>query len=508
MWWPALAAIGLAGIVGALVAILPIAAFGLVAIVCLAALVAIPGGPRRAFYWTLAVVLVGYAVAGRGFAYVGVSPVFIGEICLALAILAVLLTRPLRRPGYVHLFLGAFVLWGALRTIPYVSAYGIDAARDAVVWIYGLFAVTISLIVRPEDVKRLLAVYGRVLPYFLLWVPVFAITWFAARSAFPVVPGTDVEFPFFKAGDMGVHLAGAGAFLLLGMNVGNAFQSVRGALWLPWLLGVGIVISYSRSAMLAIAMAATTLVFRRSLASWAVPGVLSLMLLGAVGVAGLEVDVGRRTVSVEQVISNVESVLGSGENDELSGTREWREAWWAKIADYTLNGPYFWTGKGYGVSLAEDDGFLGDDPNLRAPHSAHFNILARAGVPGLMLWLGLLGAVIVVLARAAVAAHRAGLRQWVLGLGWITAYWLASVVNMSFDVYIEGPPGGILFWALTGLGVAMASCVHEVVGNADKRPWPQVAAPIVGEALRGASKSVPRGATKIRWNPSSSDDVE
>ena len=37
---------------------------------------------------------------------------------------------------------------------------------------------------------------------------------------------------------------------------------------------------------------------------------------------------------------------------------------------------------------------------------------------------------------------------------WILVFWLAMVVNASFDVYLEGPQGGIWFWMIFGLGLA------------------------------------------------------
>jgi hypothetical protein len=33
-------------------------------------------------------------------------------------------------------------------------------------------------------------------------------------------------------------------------------------------------------------------------------------------------------------------------------------------------------------------------------------------------------------------------------------YWLAFLVNASFDVFLEGPMGGVPFWLLMGLGFA------------------------------------------------------
>jgi hypothetical protein len=39
---------------------------------------------------------------------------------------------------------------------------------------------------------------------------------------------------------------------------------------------------------------------------------------------------------------------------------------------------------------------------------------------------------------------------------WILVYWLATATNASFDVYIEGPQGGIWFWSLMGAGIALS----------------------------------------------------
>lgn len=35
------------------------------------------------------------------------------------------------------------------------------------------------------------------------------------------------------------------------------------------------------------------------------------------------------------------------------------------------------------------------------------------------------------------------------------AYWFAFMVNASFDVFLEGPQGGIWFWCLFGFGIAL-----------------------------------------------------
>ncbi|MCL5742547.1 MAG: hypothetical protein M1541_01275, partial [Acidobacteria bacterium] len=118
--------------------------------------------------------------------------------------------------------------------------------------------------------------------------------------------------------------------------------------------------------------------------------------------------------------------------------------------------PNFWSGKGFGVNLADDDGFqVVADHALRSPHSGHLTVLARAGVPGLALWLLLQGSLCLGLLRSYFRVRREGNREWAAVVAWIVAYWTAFTVNGAFDVYLEGPQGGIWFWVVFGMGIAV-----------------------------------------------------
>jgi hypothetical protein len=81
-------------------------------------------------------------------------------------------------------------------------------------------------------------------------------------------------------------------------------------------------------------------------------------------------------------------------------------------------------------------------------------VLARLGVPGLLLWVTLQMAFAVKLLQAARRAHQAGQIFWMQIDIWLLTYWLAMMLNSSFDVYLEGPQGGIWFWTIIGLGLA------------------------------------------------------
>jgi O-antigen ligase len=162
-----------------------------------------------------------------------------------------------------------------------------------------------------------------------------------------------------------------------------------------------------------------------------------------------------RAISPEQLASNFESLFVEKNEGELEGTRRWRVEWWKQIVDYTVFGEHFWNGKGYGVNLADEDGFqVAEDHSLRAPHNAHLTILARSGVPGFTLWVALQVAFAGSLVRAHLRARRLGHDRWARLDLWLLAYWLAFLINGSFDVFLEGPQGGIWFWSLYGFGLA------------------------------------------------------
>jgi hypothetical protein len=39
---------------------------------------------------------------------------------------------------------------------------------------------------------------------------------------------------------------------------------------------------------------------------------------------------------------------------------------------------------------------------------------------------------------------------------WLLAVWAAIMLNASFDVYLEGPMGGVWFWVIFGIGISAA----------------------------------------------------
>ncbi len=412
------------------------------------------------FLGGLVLILAGYAFFDKGFAYVGAFPVYVGEGVLALGAIAFFGALRRARFGVLHALLLAYMAWGLSRTLPYLGVYGFVAFRDGVLWIYALFAIILSVVVEPRHFRVAIDLYRRLLPLFLLWVPVGALVIAPLQNALPKIPGTNVPIIVWKDGDVAVHLAGIAAFVLLGLYASSSLRRAasESVLWLAWIVDAGLAGSQNRGGLLAMSAVSAVLVFARSSARWMRAALVGALLVVLLLVANPSIQLGgagTRTLSFEQVINNVSSIFNDTGSSSLQDTKAWRLAWWNKIISYTVNGPYFWQGKGFGINLANDDGFqVNADQSLRAPHNDHLNILARTGVPGLVLWVLVQGAFAASMLLGAYRAWTVGAKRWVALIGWLFVYWAASMVNMSFDVYLDGPQGGIWFWAIMGLGMA------------------------------------------------------
>ncbi len=410
--------------------------------------------------------LAGYAMFGRGFAYLGVPPLFIGEAGVVFAVAALFAgfyQAVWRSP--ITWLLVAFALWCAAQTFPYINEYGIAALRDAVIWAYAIFSLAIaSVVLKLNAIDTVVVLYRKAIPAFLVGIVIVLGIQFVFGSSIPQWPwgalggvgGTSgVPIIEVKMGDLAVHLAGIFAFVILSVST----KPLRLPWYVLWAVIAAVPGLLSRGAFVTIGAVISASAFMRPTRRY----FYIMLFIGSAFIAAYmtsaEVDLGARSgrvISVEQLMSNIESIVTSGGREDLSGTKLWRQLWWDKIFDYTFYGKYFWTGKGFGINLADDDGFQVEaDGSLRNPHSVHMAILARAGVPGFVLWLVLQTTFGVTLFLKYLKDRRFNRVRLARTEGWILLYWVAFLINATFDVTIEGPQGGIWFWSVFGLGLAL-----------------------------------------------------
>ena len=420
----------------------------------------------------LAITLLGYALMGKGFAYLGFPPLYVGEITFFIGAVVFLRSGVLvaSLATVPSLMLVALMVWVLARTVPFVSEYGVDSLRDSTVVMYGGFAlIVIGLLL--EDARRIDTVlrYYNILPASLPAIFVgFCLTLYWNEyipSFYGSVPIVDIT-----TSAVGTHLAGTMVFVLIGC------RKVSFRWLLVWLTTLTIVAATNRGATLAVVapvVFAMLMLGRIRLLLSAMLAVVSIfaVLLAVEGILtpGNETERStRRLVSAHQIIKNAESVLGDSGEQNVEGTKRWRLDWWEIIINDTIYGPNFWTGRGFGLNLADADGFQSPPEHAatRSPHNVNMTLLARAGVPGLVLWSLVLISWATMMMRAMLVARSRGQKQWADLFLFVICYATSILINALFDVTLEGPMQGIWFWCLFGFGIgsAMIYRVQATVG--------------------------------------------
>jgi len=362
-------------------------------------------------------------------------------------------------PAVLLVALMALVL---ARTLPFFGLYGFDSLRDSTVVIYGGFAfIVIGLLL--EDARRINLVL-RHYRIMLASFPAIFVVLLLNKYWEQYIPQLFGPVPIVNLGPsvVGTHLVGVMVFALIG------YRKVSVAWVLVWFATLALVSATNRGAMLSVVLPITFAMlmlgrFRLMLTTVGVGLAIFTALLTLESIFGEHNEAKEsweRPVSAHQIVENAMSTIGqSGQQGE--GTKKWRERWWDTIIQDTIHGPNFWTGRGFGLNIAEEDGFAGPDRGAtgqnraltRSPHNVYMPLLARAGIPGLVLWVLVLVSWFGMMMKAILTARARGHKQWADLFLFIGCYAAAIVINATFDVVLEGPVQGIWFWCLFGFGV-------------------------------------------------------
>jgi hypothetical protein len=437
-----------------------------------------PRPKPRTFVWftpALGLLLGGYLFFNKTFAYLHVpgTPVFVGEIVLAIGVVEVLLAPfPWRRLLAASSVLKIIVLFMAVCLVRFLTdfpTYGLDAIRDSSIAYYAAFAflVAAAAVREPAFVPRLLGWYGRVLPAFLLWAPIAVVLSDVTALSKVVVPGTATGINTFKAGDYSVQIAmGVGYLWLGGSRAHGGRRPSRSrviALSLIGLVGLLVCGTQTRGGFLAgIVVLAVVMAYlpsgrRRHLAFSVAGGLvvtIMVVLLLDLRLAGRD-----REFSLHELATNMSSVVQRDKSEELRGTVEWRQELWDRVRTNLVSSGAWVTGLGFGPGLGERFGVSrGDEVQpLRNVHNSHLTIFARAGVLGVGLWALLWLAWCHHLNRW-IRRRPGGVRDPDGAIGaWLLAGGLGFLVNAYFDPSLEGPQACIWVYVLLGVGVALAS---------------------------------------------------
>ncbi len=413
----------------------------------------------RVWFICMCLALMGYAVMGKGFAYIGLPPFFVGEFMMLSGLACLMICGPwwrfLKMPQMIALL--ALFAWGTCRTLPYIKSAGLDAVKDAIIWLYGIFTFAVAgvIVCQPKLLVEMVGWYRKYfVKVFLIATPFLWLTFQRFPDSLPSWPWADVTILFLKAGDLQVHLGGVLAFWASEVAGGTAI------IWfIPMFINAALLGPVNRGGMVAfLSSIGTSLIFRPfNRWAWGFIGI-AFFGLSLLFITGLEIKIPgtERPISFDQLVQNFISVgTSSGETGDLQGTKEWRLTLWNNILNDTLHGQYFWSGLGFGENIVSHYNMQIDpDEAVRDPHNGHISILARAGVPGIVLWAMVHFGWALGMIDGYVRSRHAGRTKWAGLFMWVLVYWLMVVINCSFDPYIEGPMGGVWLWSIYGVGIA------------------------------------------------------
>ncbi len=429
------------------------------------------------FERVLLVLLAGYAIADRGFAWIHVpgTPLFLGEMVLALGVLAAMSIRvPIaaaRRVSPAFKVLLVWMGWGLIFLVLSIPEFGLDAIRDSAIWYYGTVAVLVATMMMsdPSRFGRWSRLYTKVMPIILLWFPIAMALDYQFGHAPPLVPDSAVPFFAHRWFNMAILSAMFLAFIwLVDLPWGQltptkrvVYSSVatlvilttgfqtRGGL-LAAVLGIAVMFLFMRGRRAELILASGTVIL--ALAAIAVIADVSIPISNS------------REISAAQMIDNIGSVIdpSSGESRQ-QGTTQWRlELWTAVLDDVVTEHPV--AGFGPGPNLGERYGVETNEAvPLRNPHNSHLGVLSRMGLVGVALWATLWVSWVFQLLILRGDLLRRG-RSTEAGLAaWLVVAALMMLVNAVFDPTLEGPQVAFWLWAVFGLGVALPVVYSGVV---------------------------------------------
>ncbi len=436
--------------------------------------------------------IAGYLIANRGFASLGFGVVYVGEVCMLMGGLLLLLSRGTLMFDSLKGFLGRTVLvllaMGFLR-LSYDLILGaadpIDCIRDSAVSYYAcFFPLGYAIAVLPASHSFML----RMTRWICLISIIIGSIYIFKPGLFDFLSYKGKPFILFK-GDLLGMCFGIGVVVFGIAAIAESRSMVwRGIFGMFSLLGgVACAIVQSRAAY--VGVGAGFLVVFITVRFWTaifrlVPGMVLFFVVGTVSLISIMMVPSAKTQIEEisdAVIGEIETMISPfddrSRNVAMENSRQnnrFRTAWWGAVIEEVYERNLLF-GVGFGEPLALKRfvatyelpiGIEDDESVVRSPHSIAFTYFGRFGLVG-AIWFILFLAAFLSLTSKSIKRTRAGELK-ISALTWLSASWVILLCAM-FGVVIEGPMGGIPFWIFTGLAYgqlvsSQTSSIKQVSG--------------------------------------------
>jgi hypothetical protein len=401
------------------------------------------------------ILIVGYLSMTRSFAYLGVPPLFIGEIVLgafvllkprvALGTLATSLLRrsPLSALSLAFLVFILYGIWQVGRGVLEGSSllYALKFFVFNYYAIYLFYGIWIGL-QYPGSLRKLVRAIALVSGiYSLIWMLLL-------KDLMIYLPGSHVAL-------FGVPSGGAVAILGL-----LCFERDLRVVWPVLALNIMVTLALQARASwlgVAVGMLVWGLLTGR-LGRILGMGLVALAVIGMIELSGLQLGVGGRAISMAEVLGRVVAPIDLELAKELTpnatkhaSTAEWRELWWERIWISVHSAPMLEAfGHGYGFDLfglAPESVRGGQEEwDVRTPHSVFYYALGYTGWIGVILFAGFQFTIL----RLAWRAYRLS------GQTAAVVFWAMGIAMACFEAGFETPYKAIPFYLLVGMAMEPA----------------------------------------------------
>jgi hypothetical protein len=456
-WRPLAAATGVAAAAGVAAAEIPLAAFGIAAVVLVLSLALFD---LQAMERTATMMLVGGAVLlGYGFSNLGIPggiPLPATEILFLPLALIALAHPPTRLTGKVLLPLSLYALLVGIRLLFDYPVWGVFAIRDTTAALEAFILVIGYRSIARDGVetwfRRMGWIFTGVLVYGFLTAPIAR----QLADAGPTV-GLQRPTPLFDQRGIKYSVVAAGLYLLL---FSKGWVRVAGVGIVAGLTGI----YQARSLYLLFPLAILVLGWAARRIGRVAIQLIPVVALGAIVIAfagSLQIEGRRGPVDPAFIEAHARTLLG--EEGPQAGSIRGRVEWFSRTWEFVTQSPGT---VAVGVGLGPDLTFgllEGDDGQLvRKPHDDYLEVFARTGLLGFVLFMWLLLACLVPIARRARAGSSLDARfcAWILAASFVYLGVAAVQPLLSFSY------GSVPLFFLLGMGVAIAEGAHQRTGAA------------------------------------------
>ncbi len=402
----------------------------------------------------LALLLLGYALGGKGFAYISpFDPFYISEITLVICIVG-LIARWFQRvpvfPTHIHWVVFGWMSLTAIYLMRDLPQYRLDAIRDSTIAYYGLYFFSAYAMFQNPDIDK---AFSKVLKWMVVFSYISAIiiisgVYIKYISAFPVLmnvifPHTDAFLPLVSAG------------AIYGIMQGTSKRSI--ALVAGGLLGIVLLLLSKTAGIFCFGCSFMFLII------FARRGELLFASIGMAALTGITVAilfVGESKFLKEHILESDQirtiSDLGNASGETNDSTSDWRLSWWRTIAEDTFeHNPFLGSGMGSDITTHFLETILGNadtENTARYPHSILFNVLGRMGIVGLLAFLIMFGTFL----RLSYQFVRRNLTMREIDSSALIAFatFFSGLANSLIQATYEPPYAAIIHWVCLGYVVS------------------------------------------------------